>query len=217
MIVILYPTENPLSRKGVEKYDCLCYTVVRNILKVKSVMSRKTNLALARLLYSSMFMALGLLLPFLTGQLQPFGRALLPMHLPVFICGFVCGPFWGAIVGFTTPLLRCFLFQAPAMSDAVAMAFELATYAFVVGVLYKKLSKNFFMNYVSLISAMVCGRIVWGAVTFALIFLEKTGGDIGLKLIWTSTVLNGVAGIVVQLVLIPPIISVLKKNRLMLN
>ncbi len=86
-----------------------------------------------------------------------------------------------------------------------------------MGVLYKKLSKNFFMNYVSLISAMVCGRIVWGAVTFVLIFLEKTSGDIGLKLIWTSTVLNGVAGIVVQLVLIPPIISVLKKNRLMLN
>lgn len=181
-------------------------------------MSRKSNRALARLLYSSMFMALGLLLPFLTAQIPQFGKALLPMHLPVFICGFVCGPFWGAAVGFATPLVRSILFQMPVfMPTAVAMAFELATYAFVVGLLYKKLSKNLFMSYVALITAMVCGRLVWGAVTFVLIFLGKASGDIGLSLIWTGTVLNGVAGIVVQLVLIPLIVNVMKKNRLMLN
>lgn len=181
-------------------------------------MSRKTNRALARLLYSSMFMALGLLLPFLTAQIPQIGKALLPMHLPIFICGFVCGPSWGMAVGFATPLLRSFCFHVPVfMPTAFAMAFELAVYGCVAGLLYKKLNKNIFMHYVALITAMVCGRIVWGAVTFVLIFLGKAEGSIALSYIWTQTVLNGVAGIVLQLVVIPPIVSVLKKNRLMLN
>ncbi len=181
-------------------------------------MSRKTNLALARLLYSSMFMALGLLLPFLTAQIPQVGKALLPMHLPIFICGFVCGPSWGLLVGVVTPLLRSFIFSIPVlMPTAVAMAFELGTYGFVAGLLYKKLGKNIFMNYITLITSMVCGRIVWGAVTFVLIFIGKAQGEIALSVIWTNTVLNGVSGIILQLVVIPPIVNVLKKNRLMLN
>ena len=181
-------------------------------------MAKGKNLALARLLYSSMFLALGLLLPFLTAQIKPFGSSLLPMHLPVILCGFVCGPSWGMAVGFITPLLRSVMFGAPVlMPDAVAMAFELAAYAFIAGILYKRLNKRLFFYYVELITAMVCGRLVWGLVTFLFIFLNMAGGNIGFALIWSKTVLQSIPGIILQLVAIPAIITVLRKNRLMLN
>lgn len=181
-------------------------------------MARGKSAAVARLLYSSMFLALAILLPFLLGQIKPFGVSLLPMHLPVIICGFVCGPSWGMAVGAAAPILRSILFASPVlMPTAFAMAFELATYAFIAGILYKSLDKNLFLFYVELITAMVCGRIVWGLVTFVLIFLGFASGNIGFSLIWGNTVLNSVPGILLQLIVIPPIINVLKKNRLMLN
>ena len=181
-------------------------------------MAKKTNNVLARILYSAMFLALGLLLPFLTAQIPQFGASLLPMHLPVILCGFVCGPMWGMAVGATTPLLRSMIFGMPAlMPSAVAMAFELAVYAFVAGLLFKKLSKNIFMYYIALITAMVCGRLVWGAATFILIFAGLTDGEIGFSLIWTRTVLQSIPAIILQLIAIPLIVNVLKKNKLMLN
>lgn len=182
-------------------------------------MAKSTNTALARLLYSAMFLALGLLLPFLTAQIPEIGSKLLPMHLPVILCGFVCGPTWGMAVGAVTPILRSLIFARPVlMPDALSMAFELATYAFVAGLLYRRLGrKNFFFTYISLITAMVSGRLVWGVVTFVLIFFGLEGGSIGISLIWTHTVLQGIPGIILQLVAIPAIVNVLKKNRLMLN
>lgn len=181
-------------------------------------MSKKTNTALARLLYSAMFLSLGLLLPFLTAQIPSFGASLLPMHLPVLLCGFICGPMWGMVVGAATPIIRSFVFGMPVlMPTAVAMAFELATYAFIAGLLYKKLDKNILMHYVALITSMVCGRLVWGAVMFILIFAGFADGTIGLSLVWTNTVLQSIPGIILQLVAIPLIVNVLKKNRLMLN
>ena len=180
-------------------------------------MARGKNIGLVRLLYSSMFLALAMLLPFLVGAIKPFGVALLPMHIPVILCGFICGPSWGMAVGIVAPLLRSFIFGQPGMISAIAMAFELATYAFIAGVLYKSLKKNLFMIYIDLLTAMVAGRIVWGLVTFVLIFLGLASGSIGFGLIWGSTVLNCIPGIILQLIVIPPIINVLKKNRLMLN
>lgn len=181
-------------------------------------MAKKTNTKLAQLLYSAMFLALALLLPFLTSQIKTLGVALCPMHLPVILCGFVCGPYWGMAVGASAPLLRAVMFGSPALfPNAVAMAFELAVYAFIAGLLYKKLQKNVFMYYVSLITAMVGGRLAWAVVMFLLIFAGQASGSIGFGLVWTSTVLNCIPGIILQLIAIPLIVNVLKKNRLMLN
>lgn len=182
------------------------------------ILSRRTNTALARLLYSAMFLALGLLLPFLTAQIPEFGSSLCPMHIPVILCGFICGPTWGMVVGAATPLLRSVVFGLPVlMPQAVAMAFELAAYAFIAGLLYKKMQKNIFFYYVTLITSMVCGRLAWGAVMFVLIFAGMANGEIGFSLIWSHTVLQSIPGIVLQLIAIPLIVNVLKKNRLMLN
>ena len=180
-------------------------------------MARSTRYELARLIYSSMFLSLAILLPFLT-QIKPISAAFCLMHLPVILCGFVCGPFWGMAVGITAPLLRATLFGLPVLfPNAFGMAFELATYAFVAGTLYKKLNKNIFWYYVSLISAMVAGRIVWGLVWTALLLTESAQGTLAFSFFWGKTVVDSIPGIIVQLVLIPMIIDVLKKNRLMLN
>ena len=72
---------------------------------------RVQNLAL-----SAMFMAIGLVLPFLTGQIPQIGSMLLPMHLPVLLCGLICGWQYGGLVGFVLPLLRYLLFGMPHLS-----------------------------------------------------------------------------------------------------
>ena len=55
---------------------------------------------------SAMFLALGLVLPFFTGQIPQIGGMLLPMHIPAFLCGLICGWQFGVVVGFIMPLLR---------------------------------------------------------------------------------------------------------------
>ena len=96
-----------------------------------------------RLVYSALLLALALVLPFLTGQIPQIGSALSPMHIPVLLCGFVCGAPWGMAVGLIAPIMRSLLFQMPPMwPTAFAMAFELAAYGFATGLLYKLLALN---------------------------------------------------------------------------
>ncbi|MBQ1235762.1 MAG: ECF transporter S component, partial [Oscillospiraceae bacterium] len=124
-------------------------------------MKKKTNLR--NLILSAMFLALAFVLPFLTGQIPQIGSMLCPMHIPVLLCGFFCGAPWGLAVGFLAPIFRSLIFGMPPMfPTAVCMAFELATYGFIAGLLYSKLPRNRGSVYVSLISAMVIGRVVWG-------------------------------------------------------
>ena len=85
-----------------------------------------------KLAYAALFLALCLVLPMLTGQIPRIGSMLLPMHIPVLLCGLVCGWQYGAAVGFVAPLLRSVLFGMPPMYPvAIAMAFELLTYGLV--------------------------------------------------------------------------------------
>ena len=129
----------------------------------------KTNSSVTKLTLSAVFLALGIVLPFLTGQIPTIGSMLLPMHIPVLICGFVCGWQWGLLVGFVLPLMRSALFSMPPMMPtAAAMAFELAVYGAVTGILYQKLPKTTASIYVSLAGAMIAGRIVWGIVSMIL-------------------------------------------------
>ena len=113
-------------------------------------------------------MALGIVLPFVTGQIPQIGSMLLPMHIPVLLCGFICGWKYGLVVGAVVPLLRSMMFGMPPMMTAIAMAFELAVYGCVTGFLYKKLPGKKVKLYISLISAMILGRIVWGMVSLVI-------------------------------------------------
>ena len=119
--------------------------------------------SLRRLILAALFLALAFVLPFLTGQIPQIGSALCPMHIPALLCGFFCGPWYGLAVGAAAPLLRSLIYgMPPLMPTGIAMCFELAAYGFVAGLLYKLLPKKNGYIYVSLISAMLAGRVVWG-------------------------------------------------------
>ena len=163
-----------------------------------------------KLTLSAMFLALAFVMPFLTGQIPQIGSMLCPMHIPVLLCGFFCGAPWGLAVGFIAPILRSFTLGMPPMfPTALCMAFELATYGVVAGWLYNKLPKRKVNVYLTLLSAMVIGRLVWGAVMFCCMGLDAS--KFGLEAFLAGAVLNAIPGIVVQIVLIPVLVIALEK------
>lgn len=167
-----------------------------------------------KLTLSALFLALGLILPFFTGQLKQLGNMLLPMHIPVIICGFVCGGPCGFVVGLTVPVLRSILFTRPEMMPtAIAMAAELSTYGFATGILYSKLKNKKCRIYLSLMGAMVLGRIVWGLVSF--ILYRIMGTPFTWELFAAGAFLNAFPGILIQLLLVPAIIYALDKANLL--
>jgi len=164
-----------------------------------------------KLVISALFMALGFILPFFTGQIQQFGSMLCPMHFPIILCGFICGPVWGFAVGFLTPILRGLIFGMPSFPlMAIPMAFELCTYGLVAGLLYQVLKKNLTCTYIALVSAMIAGRLVWGIVRFLMI--GATGTEFSLSIWLAGTVFSSIPGIILQLILIPIIITALQKS-----
>lgn len=162
-----------------------------------------------KLVYSALFLALTLVLPLLTGQIPQIGRALCPMHLPVLLCGFLCGWPWGMAVGFAAPFLRFAIFSAPPMPNGIAMAFELAAYGFLAGFLSRRLTQKPVGVYASLILAMVGGRIVWGVVRFLMAGLQ--GSEFPMSAFLAGAVLNSLSGIVLQLVLVPLLVLALRR------
>lgn len=171
----------------------------------------RNNKPLFKLTLSAVFLGMGLILPFLTGQIPEIGNMLLPMHLPVFFCGLLCGAGYGNIVGFVLPLLRSLLFSMPILyPGALAMAFELGTYGLVVGLVYALFqNKNIGTLYLSLIAAMLSGRIVWGIAQ--VILLGISGKSFALSAFWAGAFTNAIPGIVLQLVLIPAVMLALPK------
>ena len=100
------------------------------------------HLQIKKLVISAMMLALCLLLPFLTGQIREIGRMLSPMHLPVLICGYVCGPVWGFAVGLVAAPLRSMIFSMPAVPECFFMAAELAVYGLMSGLFYRIFPKG---------------------------------------------------------------------------
>jgi uridine kinase/predicted membrane protein len=173
----------------------------------KSIKNLIKNLTL-----SAMFLGIGLLLPFVTGQIPEIGSALLPMHIPALLAGVFCGPLWGAAVGFVMPLFRSILFgMPPIFPTATAMAFELAAYAAIIGICYKAFRKNIGGIYASLIIAMAGGRVVWGIVTA--ILLTANGSAFTLAAFIAGGFTDALPGILLQLFLIPSIVIAMSKVR----
>ena len=169
-----------------------------------------------KMVFSAMFLAIALLLPFLTGQIPQIGGMLCPMHLPVLLAGFVCGPFWGGAVGLICPLLRHMLFSMPPLVTAIAMTAELCAYGFLAGVFHgitKKLfsGKSMLAVYIALLLAMLVGRIVWGLASAVLMLAGQTEFSMGV--FFASGFVQAWPGILLQLVLIPPLYKVLMKSK----
>lgn len=171
----------------------------------------KKNEKLIRLALSSVFLATAYVLPFLTGQIQQIGNMLCPMHIPVLLCGFICGAPWGAAVGITAPLLRSLTLGMPVLfPGAVSMAFELGVYGFLSGLMYKILPKKKIFIYVSLLVSMIAGRLVWGLVQFILLGFDMTKFPVSAFIAGAFT--NAVPGIILQIILIPILVMVVEKT-----
>ena len=177
-------------------------------------MNEKKKKPVLNLTLSAMFMAIGLVLPFLTGQIPQIGNMLLPMHIPVLLCGLICGWQYGLAVGLVLPPLRYVLFGMPVLfPTGIAMAFELAAYGFVVGWLYSHSRWQCVISlYRCLIAAMLAGRVVWGVVR--VLMLGLGGSSFSWQIFMAGAFLNAIPGIVLQLILIPTIMVALNRTGL---
>ncbi len=159
-----------------------------------------------KLTYTAVFIAIGILLP-LAAHLVAAGPVLLPMHIPVLLCGLLCGMPYGAFCGFIVPFISSIATGMPNLfPTAVAMSLELMTYGILSGLLYQRLRWNI---YPALIVSMLAGRAVSGIVNALL--LGFTGGEYSLAIFLTTSFVTGLPGIVIQIVLIPCVVFLVRK------
>ncbi len=165
-----------------------------------------------RLTIAGFLLALGIVLPYATAHgLGIPGTLLLPMHIPVLLCGFLCGPLYGTLCGMSLPPLNCLLTGMPSPFPMLPiMFFELTVYGLVSGLLFSKtpLGQKKFGIYAALPITMLCGRIAYAA-TFYILML--TVGKLK-ALAVTAAITTGLPGILIQLLIIPPILLVVREN-----
>ena len=168
---------------------------------------------ITKLTLAAMFLAIGQILPLITGQIPQIGRMLSPMHFPIFPCGFFCGWRYGALVGFICPLLRSVLFGMPVMfPSAICMAFELMTYGLISGLLSEKIGTDKLAKiYLILVIAMLAGRIVWGLAQIVL--LSISGSSFTMTAFMAGAFINAIPGIIAQLLIIPILVYSFKNRK----
>lgn len=177
-------------------------------------MKRNTENRYRPMLYAALCLALCMVLPSLTGHIPQIGNMISPMHIPVFLAGFLCGPWWAAAVGFIAPLLRFALFgMPPIFPTGISMCAELAVYGLVSGLLYRILPKKVGGIYLSLIAAMLAGRVAWGIMRLAL------SGIAGQPFTWAAFMagafINAVPAIILHLILVPAVVLLLQRAHLL--
>lgn len=156
------------------------------------------------LVIASLCLALTQILPFLTGQIPQLGNMLAPMHIPIFLCGFLCSPVYALVVGFTAPILRFFLFSMPPIIPiGIAMSFELATYGVVASILYKK-----YGIYFSLVISMITGRVVWGIVMSIIAGVSSV--QFGISAFIMGAFIMAIPAIILQLILVPILVNAIR-------
>ena len=156
---------------------------------------------------AGMFLAIGVVLPSITGSIKEIGDSLLPLHLVVMLCGVICGWQYAAVIGAALPFLRAAFFSMPPFyPNAVWMSAELITYGFVIGALFslrKKYSRVWLL--VSLACSMLAGRVVWGIVKAILLgLLDK---PFGMQAFLIGGFVDAVPGIILQFILVPLIVE----------
>jgi LytS/YehU family sensor histidine kinase len=169
------------------------------------------NIQLKKFVFAALLLALCIILPFLTGNNRQLGVLLSLMHIPVLICGFVCGPYYGFLIGAQAPLIRSFFFGMPPFPNiALPMALELAAYGLIVGFLHQYLPKKYVFMYLSLIIAMVAGRLV------NLLVSLNFGTEAALASFY-ALFAGTLPGIAIQIILVPIIVAALNKSGVLSN
>lgn len=168
-----------------------------------------------RLVTTALCTALGVVLPQLLHAVPNAGSVLLPMHIPVLLCGLTCGWAYGLGCGLLTPLLSHLITAMPPAALLPAMVCELAAYGLIAGLAARliRTGRRTADIYIQLISAMLLGRVVYG-VTNALFF---RAGAYSMEVFVTAAFVTALPGIVIQLVLLPALILLLEKAKVLEN
>lgn len=176
-------------------------------------MKSKNRNSIREITTAGLFTAIGILLPVIFHALG-LGSAFLPMHIPALMAGFVLSVPYAAAVGAATPLLSSLMTGMPPVFPVMPyMVFELAAYASAVSIVSRKFRLN---PYLSLIISMAAGRAVAGIAVWILTVLF--GAQLPGPLAFVSgAVVTGLPGIILQLVVIPPLIIILKKKNMIGN
>lgn len=164
-----------------------------------------------RICICAVCIALCVVLPMAFHSFPNGGSIFLPMHIPVLLCGMICGWPLGCVCGLLGPALSSLLTSMPSAAYLPPMMIECAFYGAATGFLldHIRTGKVYADLYISLIAAMLLGRIISGIVK-ALIFTP------GLSIIaWaTASFITGLPGIAIQLILIPILVHTLSRARL---
>lgn len=164
------------------------------------------------MVYAALFLALALLLPFLTANNRELGNIICIMHFPIFLAAYLIDYRYSMMVGFIAPLLRSFIFGMPQMiPTAISMAFELLTYACVCGILYRAFKKKVWGIYISLLVSMVVGRVVSGIVKA--IIMGANGSKLTFDVFFATNVIKTLPGIGLQIIIIPLLVMTLRKAK----
>lgn len=172
----------------------------------------KTKKYIWEMVIAALCVALGVVLPVAVHGIPNAGSVLLPMHLPVLLCGLLCGPAYGLACGVLTPLLSSLITSMPPAAMLPSMICELAVYGLVAGlmILIIRTGSQAANVYISLVAAMLLGRVVYGVVN-ALIF---RAGEYSLQMWLTASFVTALPGIIIQLVLLPLVVLALRKAKL---
>ncbi len=178
---------------------------------------KKSSQRIKKLCFAAMFLALGWLFPFLTGQNRDLGNMLSLIHIPAYLGGMLLGPWYGVLLGFVIPLSRSLILGMPVLYPrALCMAFEMAAYGGICGGMYhwlQKKNKKITTIYISMIPAMLLGRVVWGAGR-ALCGLFAADA-----FTWSAFIAGGFVtawpGMIAQLILVPVMLVALEKTGLL--
>ncbi len=170
------------------------------------------NKTVENIVYTAMFISLGVVLPFITAYVPNLGKMLLPMHIPVLLCGIICGAKYGFFCGSILPIFRSLLLAAPPLyPDAIVMTFELAAYGTAIGIMYRRSKlRQPLKIYVCLILSMLLGRLVWAAARTVLRGIGSI--DFSFKLFVSMGFIKAFPGIVLQLILIPATVLLYEKS-----
>lgn len=173
----------------------------------------KLSIHLRKTIITAICMALCVVLPMAFHAIPNGGTLFSPMHLPVFLCGLVCGWQYGLLCGIFGPVLSSFITGMPGMGYLPTMMVELALYGFISGLLINLIhtGKKTADIYISLLSAMLIGRIITGIVR-AFIFAP---GSITLQAWATGYFVSCLPGIIIQLILLPILYHALERSKLL--
>lgn len=168
--------------------------------------------AVKKSIITAVCIALCVVLPQAFHAVPNAGAIYLPMHIPVLLCGLICGWSYGLLCGLAGPALSALLTGMPPAAVLPGMLVECGVYGLAAGLLMQLVrTKHLYADlYISLAAAMLLGRVASG-IAKALIF---SAGSYSMVSWVAGSFVTALPGIVIQLALLPSIVYALMRARL---